>query len=88
MRKLSGIFAALLLLLSACAPAAAPTEETMPETQGEELVSTLSMLPKQAISIHRAETPAEEDTETDRTDIVFVPYYASVEQLTSNSWVD
>lgn len=64
MRKLSGIFAALLLLLSACAPAAAPTEETMPETQGEELVSTLSMLPKQAISIHRAETPAEEDTET------------------------
>lgn len=62
MRKLSGIFAALLLLLSACAPAAAPTEETMPETQGEELVSTLSMLPKQAISIHRAETPAEEDT--------------------------
>ena len=88
MRKLSRIFAALLLLLSACAPAAAPTEETMPETQGEELVSTLSMLPKQAISIHRAETPAEEDTETDRTDIVFVPYYASVEQLTSNSWVD
>lgn len=88
MRKLSGIFAALLLLLSACAPAAAPTEETMPETQGEELVSTLSMLPKQAISIHRADTPAEEDTETDRTDIVFVPYYASVEQLTSNSWVD
>lgn len=46
------------------------------------------MLPKQAISIHRADTPAEEDTETDRTDIVFVPYYASVEQLTSNSWVD
>lgn len=88
MRKLSGIFAALLLLLSACAPAAVPTEETTPETQGEELVSTLSMLPKQAISIHRAETPAEEDTETDRTDIVFVPYYASVEQLTSNSWVD
>lgn len=88
MRKLSGIFAALLLLLSACAPAAAPTEATTPETQGEELVSTLSMLPKQAISIHRAETPAEEDTETDRTDIVFVPYYASVEQLTSNSWVD
>ena len=61
-------------------PAAVPTEETTPETQGEELVSTLSMLPKQAISIHRAETPAEEDTETDRTDIVFVPYYASVEQ--------
>lgn len=88
MRKLSGIFAALLLLLSACAPAAVPTEETTPETQGEELVSTLSMLPKQAISIHRADTPAEEDTETDRTDIVFVPYYASVEQLTSNSWVD
>ena len=88
MRKLSGIFAALLLLLSACAPAAVPTEETTPETQGEELVSTLSMLPKQAISIHRAETLAEEDTETDRTDIVFVPYYASVEQLTSNSWVD
>ena len=88
MRKLSGIFAALLLLLSACAPAAAPTEATTPETQGEELVSTLSMLPKQAISIHRADTPAEEDTETDRTDIVFVPYYASVEQLTSNSWVD
>ena len=88
MRKVSGIFAALLLLLSACAPAAVPTEETTPETQGEELVSTLSMLPKQAISIHRAETPAEEDTETDRTDIVFVPYYASVEQLTSNSWVD
>lgn len=53
MRKLSGIFAALLLLLSACAPAAVPTEETTPETQGEELVSTLSMLPKQAISIHR-----------------------------------
>ena len=88
MRKLSGIFAALLLLLSACAPAAVPTEETTPKTQGEELVSTLSMLPKQAISIHRADTPAEEDTETDRTDIVFVPYYASVEQLTSNSWVD
>ena len=62
MRKLSGIFAALLLLLSACAPAAVPTEETTPETQGEELVSTLSMLPKQAISIHRAETPAWEDT--------------------------
>lgn len=66
MRKLSGIFAALLLLLSACAPAAAPTEATTPETQGEELVSTLSMLPKQAISIHRAETPAKEDTETDQ----------------------
>lgn len=88
MRKLSGILAAALLLLTACAPAAVPTEATTPETQGEELVSTLSMLPKQAISIHRAETPAEEDTETDRTDIVFVPYYASVEQLTSNSWVD
>ena len=88
MRKLSGILAAALLLLTACAPAAVPTEATTPETQGEELVSTLSMLPKQAISIHRADTPAEEDTETDRTDIVFVPYYASVEQLTSNSWVD
>lgn len=88
MRKLSGILAAVLLLLSACTPAAVPTEETTPETQGGELVSTLSMLPKQAISIHRADTPAEEDTETDRTDIVFVPYYASVEQLTSNSWVD
>ena len=63
MRKLSGIFAALLLLLSACAPAAAPTEETMPETQGEELVSTLSMLPKasagalQASSV-RCSTPS------------------------------
>ena len=43
MRKLSGIFAAVLLLLTACAPAAVPTEETTPETQGEELVSTLSM---------------------------------------------
>lgn len=79
---------AVIIILVACSPAAVPTEETTPETQGEELVSTLSMLPKQAISIHRAETPAEEDTETDRTDIVFVPYYASVEQLTSNSWVD
>ena len=29
MRKLSGIFAALLLLLSACAPAAVPTGEAI-----------------------------------------------------------